>query len=149
VAVSEEDINPARGLIPDPATSTLQLIRAGTGVVFLLPWPVQIGKDQAVEHVAIAHAASGVPVQGITPPILFRDSLLIYAAGNEHGILCGFINAMQQPTIGAIRLKPGFSWHDMADDWRTRLEDDELRPDANLLALALALCFVCHNRLNT
>ena len=95
---------------------------------------------------AVALAAAGRAIQGTSPPIVCTGNLLIYAAANERGVLCGFVNMAQQP-VGSIRLQPGFSWHDLADDRRTQLEEDQLRPDAYVLALAISLCFVCHNRI--
>ena len=41
-----------------------------------------------------------------------------------------------------MRLQPGFSWDDLHEDWRIKLEAEDLIPDAKLLALALSLLFV-------
>ena len=146
VQVTESDLKEASRCIPDPSTRTCQLLPEGLGVVFLLPRPVNIGKEQSVEHVAVGHAPAGEAISGMTPPFAFSQELLIYGAANEKGCLCGFVNMVDQPTIGQMRLLPGSSWIDLRENWRTELEYDEIVPDAHVLALGISLLLVFKGR---
>lgn len=141
--VTESQLDRARAFLPDLSTKTNTLLTPGFGTVFILPRPFSIGAGQEIEHVAVAHARAGVPITGTTPQIVFRQDLFIYGAASKAGCLCGFVNMADQPTIGSIKLLPGFSWNDLAADWRTQLETDEIRPDTMLFALAISLSRVC------
>ena len=77
---------------------------------------------------------------------LFFRPILIYGAGNQSGCRCGFI-MVAQPSIGSIRLGPGFSWNDLTENWKRELESDEIVSDAKLLALGISLLVGFHDRL--
>jgi hypothetical protein len=118
-------------------------MQEGVGIVFLLPRPVNVGK-QHIEHVALGHAAAGVPISGMNPPFAFSQPMLIYGTANTNGCLCGFVNIVDQPTLGQMRLLPGFSWDDLRENWKSELDSSEM--DAKVLALGISLLFVFHGR---
>ena len=80
------------------------------------------------------------------PPYAFCQDILIYGSANQNGCLCGYVNMVDQPTVGQMRLRSGFSWNDLRENWRSELESDEIAPDATALALGISLLFVFHGR---
>jgi hypothetical protein len=108
VGDSEHDL--ARDFVPDLSVRTVSILRPGSGIVFLLPRPVSAGYRDKIEHVAVAHAQAGVPIPETRPAIVFRQDLLIYAAGTGSGALCGYVNTEDQPTLVQVKLLPGSSW---------------------------------------
>ena len=146
VNVTETDFREASRSLPDPSTRTCELLPESLGVVFLLPRPVNIGEEQSVEHVAVGHARAGKAISGMLPSFAFSQEILIYGAANEKGCLCGYVNVVDQPTIGQMRLLPGSSWIDLRENWRSELDYDEIVPDARVLALGISLSLVFKGR---
>jgi hypothetical protein len=148
IHVTEQELKDALQCIPDPTTPTEELLPKSLGTVFLLPRLVNIGKGQSIGHVAIGHApGGGEPISGVTPAFAFSQDILIYGAANEKGVLCGFVNMVDQPTIGQIRLLPGSSWIDLRENWTRELDHDEIVPDAHVLALGISFLLGLRGRI--
>jgi hypothetical protein len=141
IQVTDEQLKLAQVFVPDLSEYTPSLVRALWGVLFLLPRPVEIAKDDEIEHVAVAHVTAGICTEGLG--ITFPDSLLIYASANKGGIFCGHVNMQDQPTVGQIKLLQRFSWSYLDEGRRAQRESHEIGRDAMVLGLAVALCDIC------
>ena len=143
VQVNAADLDELSKLALDQATKTTELLKPGGGFVFLLPRPVSIGEGE-IEHVAVAHVPAGQLGSGIRPMLAFRQNILVYAAATKTECLCGYANPETYPTVGSIR---GFTWSDQGENWREELDSDQIRRDARVLALAMALLALFQGRL--
>ena len=104
-------------------------------------------KTKAIEHVAVALASGQSHPRDIAADRLYGKPANLRSRKRARRTLrlCQHGPAANRLALsGSNRVSPG---HDLADDWRTQLEEDQLRPDAYVLALAICLCFVCHNRI--